>query len=482
MFSLNIFFELGLMAAGLIFFWRCLNRPATILCALACAVSFIAVNINIGFTIYISRLLLLVLLLVIVLRGILPVRGGLRLRLNPIFFILFAATICVQSLTLPIAENEYAVAHARIMFIYLSMMANFIAVLILGVSPKVVVKALRFYLAFGIVQGLVGIYQVIGGMKGWPMYQDFVYGSVMDTIRTGNPRNLLGIYGSEQGIPRAFGFLSDVNHYGGYIVGVILLALAFIVYNRRDILAYMALFAGGAGLVLSLSRSAWLTLIVFGLPVLIFVLIRSGFSLRWLRRPIIAMIVVLFVAAFIAAQAGLFDIKEVILNRVVTFVSGESSAEAHMNTRLLALDAWKSSPLIGVGLACHTFGWYSSRYDALYVGAHSHHFDVLAGTGILGLALEWTFMAVVFLSTWRGLKQSRRGSQERVVLAGLIAAYVAIFFGNFLYHYYMYDFVWFLMGCGVALSREICHTCPPSSSFAQIKADDALKSDTQFGS
>ncbi len=457
MFTSNLLLDLILIIAGLILFWRFLNHPATILYVLALAVSLYAININIGFTIYLSRLMLLLLVLVMALRSFLPVRNKMPLRVEPVFFILFAAILFVQSLALPIAAN--AVEHARRMFIYLGMMAVFIAVLILGSDAKTVIKALRFYLAFGIVQGLVGAYQVVGGLQGWPMYQDLVYGSVMDTIRTGNERNLIGVYWSgEDAMPRAFGFVSDVNQYGGYLVGVILLALAFLIYNRRDILAYLALFTGGAGLLLSLSRSAWLTLIVFGLPVLIYILRKSGFSMRWLKRPIMAMIIViglLFGAGIYAAQSGLLDIKEVISRRIEMFVSDESSAEGHINTRLMALDAWDSSPLIGIGLDFNVSGWYSPRYCEYWGGSHSHHLDTLAGSGILGLAMEWIFMGIVGVKMWRGLKQSQRSSQERAVLAGLLAAYVAILLGNFLYHYYLNDFVWFLMGCGVALSRRI---------------------------
>lgn len=480
---MNWILELGLIVAGVILFWRFLNHPATILYALALAVSFYAINVNIGFTIYLSRLLILLLVLVMALRVFLPVRGGLQLRINPVFFILFAATIFVQSLALPIVEIP--LEHARQMFIYMSMMAIFIVVLILGSDTKIVVKAIRFYLVFGVVQGLVGVYQVVGGIQGWSMYQDFVYGSVMDTIRTGNPRNLIGnFWSSADAMPRAFGFLSDASHYGGYMVGVILLALAFLVYNRRDILAYMALFAGGSGLVLSLSRSAWLTLIVFGLPVLIFVLIRSGFSLRWLRRPIMAMIfiiVLLFGASIYATQSGLFDIREVISRRIEMFVSGESSAKVHIYTRLMALDAWESSPFIGVGWDFKNAitGWYSPRYREAWGGSHSHHLDALAGSGIIGLALEWTFMAIVFRYMWRGLKQSPRGSQERIVLAGVLAAYISILLGNFLYHYYLYDFVWFLMGCGVALGRKI--VLEAQTNRANEKQPDGMAISEQVG-
>ncbi len=441
--------------------WHCFFRPSIILYALALAVSFIAVNIHVGFTIYASRVFLLMLIVVIVLRSLIYGKSGIYLNINPVFVILFILILFVQSLSLPLAENP--VEHARIMFIYVSMMAIFIAVLILGSSIKALKKAVRFFLGFGIVQGAVGVYQVVGAIQGWPMYQKLIYGNQADTIKTGNPRHLMGVfYSGFDAMPRAFGFLSDVNQYGGYLVVVILLALAFLVFNRRDILAYLALFFGGAGLVLSLSRSAWLTLIVFGLPALIFLMKRAGFfshRLRGLMIRIGFVVMLILAAGFFANQKGLFNIQEVISKRIVSFVSNESSAEGHILTRLAALDAWKTSPLIGIGFDYIYSGWYSARYDHLWFGAHSHYFNVLAGCGIFGLGLEMFFMAVVFLYMWRGLNRSRSDSQERMLMVGLLAVFISILFGNLFYHYYMNDFVWFIMGCGVALSRRIvCET------------------------
>lgn len=54
---------------------------------------------------------------------------------------------------------------------------------------------------------------------------------------------------------------------------------------------------------------------------------------------------------------------------------------------------------------------------------------------------------------WRALFVSNENSLARHMLAGLLASYIAIIFGNFLYHYFTLDIVWFLMGIGVALSR-----------------------------
>ena len=197
MIILYLFLILILISAGLFLFCYFLFRPAAILYALALAVSFISVNINIGFTIYASRVLFVILMVVVMLRLFMNSKSEIKFRIDSVFIILFSLIIFIQLLSLPLVEN--VVEHARHIFIYLSMMAIFVGVLMLGSSITVLVKALRFYLGFGIVQGLVGIYQVIGALRGWPMYQEFIYGSYIDTIKTGNPRNLMGVFYSGLG-------------------------------------------------------------------------------------------------------------------------------------------------------------------------------------------------------------------------------------------------------------------------------------------
>ena len=475
MFTLNWILEVGLIITGVIFFWRFLNHPAVILYALACAVSFIAVNIHLGFTFYVSRVLLACLLIVILIRGMHNLRGGIDLHVNQAFLILFFGTIFIQvitSLSAPSVSDSF-----RQMFIYLSMMSIFLAVLFLGVEVPVIIKAIYFYLAFSIVQGLVGVYQVIGGLRGWPMYQD-----LMGDIPMGNLRNAQGIYWfPEKMVPRAFGFFSDTNHYAGYMVGVILLALALIVWNRRRVFPYVVLTTSCAGLLLTLSRSGIITLVGVGIPVLLFLLHRARFSARWLFRPMLLLCGVLILLSLagmemgrdLQTRSGEVNFLDTLWGRLESLGASDEDVQLHLLTRLLALDALVTSPLIGVGMGVNASPWHSDRYNEDWHGAHSHHLDAMGQTGLLGAGLEWIFMALVFLSIWRGLKQSQCGSQERAVLAGLLAAYVSVLLGNFLYHYYLNDFVWFLMGCGVALAKAVRQPYSGSKSLDRRVAKTA---------
>lgn len=442
-----------------------MSRPEVILYFIATVISIVALNVHImGFTIYMSRIGLALIVTAIIVRGAIGVRGELNWHIDPRFLILFASSLLVQAVS-----SLFAVSVGesfRQVFIYTSMMLTFLAVLVLGTNSSIIIKAVKYYLAFAVVQGLVGIYQVAGAIMGWPMYQDLMVG-----VPVGNPRNLQGIFWFSGGgfFPRAFGFLSDVNHYAGYLVGAILLALAIVAWNRKFFLSYLVLFAGGMGMVFSLSRSNILTFVVIGLPVLICLLRKFDFKVRWLKPciAIIGFVTVLWLGVTLAGgrhvenldSVAAVDIVGTLTERVVDLADPESGAGGslgvHIMTRLLAIDAWFNHPFLGVGMGVNTDPWYSEKYDENWHGAHSHHLDALGQTGLLGASLEWIFMGLVGVTMWRGLRHSRQGSEERAVLIGLLSAYVAIILGNLLYHYYLNGFVWFIMGCGVALSRTV---------------------------
>ena len=418
---------------------RMMSRPEVILYFIATVVSIVALNIHLGFTVYASRIGLVLILIAIIVRGAIGVRSALNWHIDARFLILFASSLLVQAVSSIFAVS--VVESFRQVFINASMMLTFLAVLVLGTNSSIIIKAVKYYLVFAVVQGLLGIYQVVGAINGLPMYQDLMVG-----IPVGNPRNLQGAFWFGSFMPRAFGFLSDTNHYAAYLVGAMLLSLAIITWNRK--LSYAVLLMGGIGLILSLSRSAILTFVMVGLPVLIF--LRSKFYLKvnWLK-PVAVAIGFVFVLSLGMSLAGdrmveeindSVDILGVLQTRMSDFVDPDNavggSFGVHIMTRLLAIDAWLSSPILGVGMGLITDPWYSKKYDETWHGAHSHHLDALGQTGLLGASLEWLFMGLVGVTMWRGLKCSRRDSQERAVLVGLLAAFVSIILGNLLYHYY----------------------------------------------
>jgi O-antigen ligase len=278
-------------------------------------------------------------------------------------------------------------------------------------------------------------------------------------IPNGNPRNTMRVWwDGPAGAPRAFGFLADANHYAGYLVSVILLALALIIWNRRSIFPYVVLAASSAGLMFSLSRSGMVTLVLVGIPALLFLLRRARFPIFFLRPMLKIGIALMILRAFIGPiidrypEINSLDPWRILTTRLQNLSDNDVTVQSHFRTRMAALDAFVGHPVIGIGLATI---WYSENYKEYFGGSHSHHLDALGHTGLIGAGLEWAFMGLVGLYMWRGLKYSPPNSEERAVMVGLLAAFISIMIGNFLYHYYLNDFVWFLMGCGVALSHNI---------------------------
>jgi hypothetical protein len=439
---------------------RMASRPTTVLYALALVVSIVGINIHYGFTIYLSRVVLFLFFIALIVRSAVGNRCGLQLQFLSRFISIFGLILLVQLMSVLLSSHVFD--GLRQMFIYMSMMAIFSAVVVIDLRPEAIIKAIKVYLAIGVVQGLYGIYQVIGAPMSWPTYQTFMAG-----IPTANDR-MGGVYysGSFQTF-RATGFFpADVSQYAGYMAGVLLLAISLMAYNWRSRFSYVVIAIGGMGFILSLSRSGYTAFIAIGIPSLLFVRWLARLSAQNIWRPFFILLSLLIVVgvslSFDMTGMGNIDFQrifEIMSSRYSDVlnpgVSEVDSMELHILTRLLAIDAWASSPLLGVGLGVNASPWFSERYQELWGGAHSHHLDILGQTGLLGACLEWTFMCFVGLYMWRGLTASRHNSEGRNVLAGILATYITIILGNFFYHYYLNDFVWFLMGCGVALSRGI---------------------------
>ena len=61
-------------------------------------------------------------------------------------------------------------------------------------------------------------------------------------------------------------------------------------------------------------------------------------------------------------------------------------------------------------------------------------------------------MVLVLRIMWNGLSVKNTDKESQFILAGIFASVIAILGGNLFYHYYINDFVWFLMATGTSLS------------------------------
>lgn len=438
----------------LIFFvvYKICNNSLIVLNALALVVSIVGINIHVGVTFYLSRIVLILFLISLFFSKFKP-------KISLIWLQIPLLSIIIQLISVLLSDR--VPEGLRHLFIYISMFSVFITIIVIGKESKDVTKAIVFYLIIGVVQGLYGIYQVIGGVKGWPTYQTLLAGIPMANDRTVDGYFYTGAYSAF----RAIGFFSsDVSHFAGYMAGVLLICLAMIANNRKIFFPYIVFLIGSAGLLFSLSRSGIISFIIFGIPSLAFLLMKANVIPKINFKSIL-------LTLFIFSSVGFMGLRIVSLNENIqnpfliltsrfenifdTNSSQNESMSDHVLTRQLGLDAFLSNPIIGVGPGVNAAPWFSDKLYADWAGSHSYHIDMLGQVGFLGLLIEWVLMYLIIVYMFKGIKVKNSSKYNKAILCGLLSAYITIILGNFLYYYYLNDFVWFIMGSGVALSRSL---------------------------
>ncbi len=445
---------------------------ARILYLLAFVVSFVGLNIHYGITLYLSRLMMIIFIFVILIRLSQGKKIKLHKRVAGSYVKMMSMIILAQLISILSSGLDNIPYGLRELVITLSAMFLFVTVLLIADDLEKIVNAVRLYILAAAVQGLYGLYQITLAPLGWPTYQTMLAG-----IPTANDRTEGGLlFFSAYETFRASGFFpADPSHYAAYLTGAIILIVSYQFSTKRSWYLMMTLVICTFALFLSFSRSGILALFVFGLPLLAYLLSRanrdSHYNFYKLAERSLR-IIVLSVIAIILLQWA--DPEFQVTEKVATIFirigdltnpgdSGVESMSTHIETRLLALDAFLSNPAIGVGMGLTISPWYSETYKVFWYGAHSHHLDILGETGLIGAILQWLLMGMAIRHMWQGLIVGNTPSFERNLLAGLLAAYVTIILGNFLYRFYLNDFVWFIMGLGVALSRLLIIQARPNT-------------------
>ena len=425
-------------------------------------VSLVGLNVHFGVTLYLSRLFmalfLIGLLIKLLLRG--PNYGLYINKSAAVFGVIFMLILLQHFMSVIFSERVYE--GLRQLLIYASVMTLFIIILSINLQTTTIIKGLKIFLAIGFFQGCYGIYQVIGGPYGMPTYHSLIFWPTAGD-KTVDGRLFSGAYK----LFRATGFIpGDVSHYGAYMACIVVLTISFMMTDLRSKYLKIVLFISVVALLLSLSRSALLGLIIFGLPTLFFlgakfkIVTKKFYSKFFIYLSGLIIFLIVFESA-VGEDIG-YDISylfDVLIRRMYDLVNlgvdTQGSMDIHILSRLMALDAFSLNPIFGVGLGINASAWYSETYNQGWAGSHSHHLDILGQTGIVGATLEWVFMLMVGHYMWRGLKLKDAPNDERIILASLLAIFIFIIFGNLLYHFFLNDYVWYFLATGTALSRAM---------------------------
>ena len=247
---------------------------------------------------------------------------------------------------------------------------------------------------------------------------------------------------------RAYGHFEQPNPFAGYLATILPLALALAVRRREPrlaLLAAAAVVATGVGILLSLSRGAWVGVLAAVGTMLV---TWGPASRRWLAPGAGALILLVLLTATnvvpggwsdrlvaIAENFGVFDVRTV-------EVTGENFAVVERMAHWQA--AWYmllDHPLLGVGV-----GNYPAAYDEYALPgwpealghAHNYYLNMAAEAGLPGLAALLFLLVAVFRTLARGLRLQRPGSFGRALLVGLLGSFIVLcvhnLFDNLLVH------------------------------------------------
>lgn len=378
-----------------------------------------------------------------------------RLPANPIWLpVLLILTVSVASLIEAEAMRRGLLTIAFILFTF-----GF-QVLVVGLleRPEQLKRALSILWCSAAVVGLFGIYQFLGDLAGLP--------NGLTGLREIYTKAIFGF-------PRVQAFSIEPLYLGNYLLLPLSLLVAALLLRVKNLTR--AWHWGLLGLlllifVLTLSRGAYLAgLVSFGLIIL--TLPRESFQPRWLLGGLlIGTIAVAGALLFVSQGEGDALARFGAHARIADFGTGEST-QGRLSTVNQALDFWRESPLLGIGIG--NFGPKALGYPETaddYPIVNNEYVELLAETGPTGLV---AFVLLALLLLHRSLLayreiRSQPGRSHGPLLEAALIGTTAAFLGtlvqyNFFSTLYIIH-VWVLVGLLVAVQNLILTNAKGQSS------------------
>jgi O-antigen ligase len=263
------------------------------------------------------------------------------------------------------------------------------------------------------------------------------------------PESRVWIDWDEQG-NRLVSTVLEPNIAGGMIVLTLLVQLALLAGGER--VALWKPFLIFAAQVATLSRSSFVALFVGGAIILSV----RGVSRRMLRF-----------GALVALTVAVASPKLIQYAQAYTKLQVDASAMTRVTNWLRALRVFADNPIIGVGF--NTFGYVGETYGWPRKGLAGNSTDggllfIAVMTGIVGLALYLTMLAMVVRRCRHVWRDADTSPQFRALAVGIGAATIAIcvqsFFVNSLLTVFVMEPLWLLWGIASVLVWKVAPPAP----------------------
>lgn len=212
-----------------------------------------------------------------------------------------------------------------------------------------------------------------------------------------------------QGALRAFATMRGPNELGSYLLLPLLLALALVINERRNLLAGAALGLGVVALALTGSRSAWLGVVV-ALAALAITWLPHKKLIRWTFAGVIPFLVVVGVGFWLTTTVPAL--------RLAIFHSSpgdpllEGSSEKHWQATVAGINDAAASPL---GQGVGTAGPASYYGDTNPKIAENYYVQIAQEVGVLGLITFLAINVMIAVQLWH----ERQQLWPKILLASL---------------------------------------------------------------
>jgi O-antigen ligase len=264
---------------------------------------------------------------------------------------------------------------------------------------------LKYLFLGSIVTSIFGLYQYVGDLAGLP------------TPLTGLRERYTKVV---FGFPRIQSTALEPLYFASYLTLPISLVVSTFIRKaetKRAVLLFLLLTVGW----MTLSRGGFAAFFIILLSFLMVLVKRKdfkkvgGLTALSLLSVIAAVGLIAFAAAF--DPFGVQDKISTFSGQTTNVTDGGSVSERALQ-RQLAIESFKSSPVLGIGPG--NFGVYANRKDPANFPDHSgivnnEILELLAETGIIGTAILTLFAATLFLRAWLNYPGKERDEQMLIL-------------------------------------------------------------------
>jgi len=279
----------------------------------------------------------------------------------------------------------------------------------------------------------------------------YVFALIVVIFATEIKHAAYGIFNQEAANFVCSPFYSDHTSYGAALAFIFPVLIGFLLSKHYSAtlkifisIAFTIIFAG---LILSYTRAAWLSLVV-SLGVLIVVLLKIKFRTIFI---IISSLIILFFSfktqIFIYLEGNRQDASSNFTEQVQSMsnIASDASNLERINRWESAIRMFKDKPIFGFGPGTYMFQYapYQMSYEKTIIStnagdggnAHSEYIGALAESGVLG-SLSFILIILVTLYTALTLYSNSKSRELKILILsltlGLISYYIHGFLNNFL--------------------------------------------------